>query len=149
MIRRTSAASRDARRSSRGATLVEFALVAPMFFLVLFSTVEAARFVFYYELLNNATRDGARYAIVHGGNSFKPTGPPNDAGGADVIARVKQSALGLLGSGVSVTPTWTPAKNERGSTVTVHASFTYSSVIPIVPFPPITVEAESTLVLNN
>ena len=38
MIRRTSAASRDARRSSRGATLVEFALVAPMFFLVLFST---------------------------------------------------------------------------------------------------------------
>ena len=66
-----------------------------------------------------------------------------------MIARVKQSALGLLGSGVSVTPTWTPAKNERGSTVTVHASFTYSSVIPIVPFPPITVEAESTLVLNN
>jgi Flp pilus assembly protein TadG len=149
MIRRTSAASRDARRSSRGATLVEFALVAPMFFLVLFSIVEAARFVFYYEMLNNATRDGARYAIVHGENSFDPTGPPNDPSGADVIARVKQSALGILGSGVSVTPTWTPAKNERGTTVTVHASYTYSTIIPIVLMPPITVEAESTLVLNN
>jgi hypothetical protein len=149
MIRRTSSASRDARRSSRGATLVEFALVAPMFFLVLFSIVEAARFVFYYEMLNNATRDGARYAIVHGANSFDPTGPPNDPGGADVIARVKQSALGILGSAVSVTPTWTPAKNERGTTVTVHASYSYASVIPIVPLPRITVEAESTLVLNN
>jgi Flp pilus assembly protein TadG len=149
MIRRASAASRKARRSSRGATLVEFALVAPIFFLVLFSVVEGARFVFYYEMLNNATRDGARYAIVHGENSFDPTGPPNDPSGADVIARVKQSAIGILGSAVSVTPTWTPAKNERGTTVTVRASYTYSSVIPIVPLPPITVEAESTLVLNN
>jgi Flp pilus assembly protein TadG len=149
MIRQTSAASRHARRSSRGATLVEFALVAPMFFLVLFSIVEAARFVFYYEMLNNATRDGARYAIVHGENSFDPTGPPNDPSGADVIARVKQSAIGILGSAVSVTPTWTPAKNERGTTVTVHASYTYSTVIPLVPLPPITVEAESSLVLNN
>jgi hypothetical protein len=150
MIRRTSTASRDARRSSRGATLVEFALVAPMFFLLLFSIVEAARFTFYYELLNNATRDGARYAIVHGANSFDPTGPPNDPLGADVVARVKQSALGLLGTAVSVPPpTYTPFKNERGTTVTVHASYTYSTVIPLVPLPPITVEAESTLVLNN
>jgi Flp pilus assembly protein TadG len=144
-----SAASRRRRRSSRGATLVEFALVAPIFFLVLFSIVEAARFVFYYELLNNATRDGARYAIVHGENSFDPTGPPNDPSGADVIARVKESAIGVLGSGISVTPTWTPAVNERGTTVTVHASYTYLTIIPIVPLPPFTVEAESTLVLNN
>jgi Flp pilus assembly protein TadG len=128
---------------------VEFALVAPIFFLVLFSIVEAARFVFYYELLNNATRDGARYAIVHGENSFDPTGPPNDPSGADVIARVKQSAIGVLGSGVTVTPSWTPPKNERGTTVTVHASYTYLTIIPIVPLPPFTVEAESTLVLNN
>ena len=150
MIRRASAASRRAHRSSRGQTLVEFALVAPMFFLVLFSIVEGARFIFYYEMLNNATRDGARYAIVHGENSFKPTGPPNDPSGADVIARVKQSAFGILGSAVTVTPTWTnPPKNVRGTTVTVHASYTYSTVIPIVPLPPITVEAESTLVLNN
>ena len=148
MTRRVSAASR-ARRRSRGATLVEFALVAPIFFLVLFSIVEAARFVFYYEVLNNATRDGARYAIVHGENSFDPTGPPNDPSGADVIARVKQSAIGVLGSAISVTPTWSPATNERGTTVTVRASYTYSTILPIVPLPPVTVEAESSLVLNN
>lgn len=153
MIRGTAAASRgrrDPRRFSRGVAVVEFALVAPLFFLVLFSIVEAARFVFYYEVLNNATRDGARYAIVHGENSFDPTGPgSSDPSGADVVARVKQSALGVLGTGVTVTPTWTPATNERGTTVNVHASYTYSTVIPIVPLPAMTVEAESTLVINN
>jgi Flp pilus assembly protein TadG len=147
MIRRTAAASRR-RRSRRGQALVEFALVAPIFCLILFSIIEAGRFIFFYEVLNNAAREGARYAIVHGENSFDPTGPPHDPSGADVIARVRQAAFGVLGSGVTVTPTWTTT-NERGMTVTIHASYTYSSVIPLVPLPPITVEAESSLVVNN
>jgi hypothetical protein len=33
--------------------------------------------------------------------------------------------------------------------VTVSASYTYSSLIPLVPLPPITVTAESSLVVNN
>jgi hypothetical protein len=147
MIRRATAASRQGRRR-RGQALVEFALVAPIFCLILFSIIEAGRFIFFYEVLNNAAREGARYAIVHGENSFDPTGPPHDPSGADVIARVRQAAFGVLGSGVTVTPTWTTT-NERGMTVTIHASYTYSSVIPLVPLPPITVEAESSLVVNN
>ena len=62
--------------NSRGQALAEFALVAPVFFLLLFSIIEGGRFIFYYETLNNATREGARYAIVHGMNSFDCTGPP-------------------------------------------------------------------------
>jgi Flp pilus assembly protein TadG len=133
---------------SRGQALVEFALVAPLLFLLIVGTIEAGRFIFFYEVLNNATREGARYAIVHGENSFDPTGPPHDPSGADVIARVRQAAFGVLGAGVTVTPTWTTT-NERGMTVTVHATYTYSSVIPLVPLPPMTVEAESSLVVNN
>ena len=41
-------------------------LVAPVFFLLLFGIIEGGRFIFYHETLNNATREGARYAIVHG-----------------------------------------------------------------------------------
>jgi Flp pilus assembly protein TadG len=139
---------RSHRRRSPGQALVEFALVAPIFFLVLFAIVEAGRFVFYYEVLHNATREGARYAIVHGENSFDPTGPPNDPSGADVIASVKRAAFGVLGSGVSVTPTWNTT-NERGMTVSVRASYTYSTLIPLVPLPQLTVQAESSLVINN
>jgi Flp pilus assembly protein TadG len=145
-----------ARRSNRAQALVEFALIAPIFFLVLFSIVEAGRFIFYYEMLNNATREGARYAIVHGENSFDPTGPPHQPSGADVIAKVRQSAVAMAGPALTVTPTWwtdgtqtVAGTNERSMTVNVTASYTYSSLIPLVPLPSVTVEAESTLVINN
>ena len=136
------------RRRRRGQALVEFALVAPWFFLILFGIIEAGRFMLYYETLNNATREGARYAIVNGEHSFTPVGPGNPG---PVIAQVKAAAFGVLGNGVTVTPTWggTPPSNERGSIITVHAAYTYRSLVPLVPLPPITVQAESSLVINN
>jgi Flp pilus assembly protein TadG len=146
------------RRSRRGRAqaLVEFALVAPLFFLLLFGIIEAGRFIFYYEILNNATREGARYAIVNGANTLGcPTGPPApgstacDPAGNDVVARVRSAAFGAL-SPITVTPTWTnPANNGRGATVRVAASYTYRPIVPLVPLPPITISAESSLVVNN
>jgi hypothetical protein len=156
MSDRPSPLTRTRCHSARGQTLVEFAIVAPLFFLVLFGIVEAGRFMLYYETLNNATREGARYAIVNGANTLGcPTGPPApgssacDPTGLDVVERVQQAAFGVLGDDVSVTPTWhDPANNGRGSTITVTASYTYTPIIPL-PLPTITVEAESSLVVNN
>lgn len=157
MIRRPGSRPLTRRRRTRGQALVEFALVAPLFFLVLFAVVEAGRFMLYYEALNNATREGARYAIVNGANSLGcPTGPPApgssscDPTGENVRQRVRTAAFGVLGAGVVVTPTWhDPADNGRGSTVTVTATYTYSTLIPLVFLPAITVQAESSLVVNN
>jgi Flp pilus assembly protein TadG len=138
----------------RGQALVEFAMVAPIFFLLLFGIIESGRFIFYYETLNNATREGARYAIVNGANTIGcSTGPAApgttscDPAGDDVRERVRDAAFGIL-SGISVDPQWF-ADNGRGSTVTVTASYTYASLVPLVPLPPITVTAESSLVVNN
>ncbi|HEU4672187.1 MAG TPA: TadE/TadG family type IV pilus assembly protein [Candidatus Limnocylindrales bacterium] len=149
--------SKSHARYSRGQALTEFALVAPLFFLMLFAIIEGGRFVFYYEVLNNATREGARYAIVNGANTIGcSTGPPLpgtsscDPTGQDVIDRVRSSAFAMPAAAINVVPTWhDPATNRRGSTITVVASYTYSSLIPIVPLPPITVQAESSLVINN
>jgi hypothetical protein len=151
---------------TRGQAMVEFAMVAPMFFLLLFGIVEAGRFVFYYETLSHATREGARYAIVNGANTLGcPTGPPApgssacDAPGNNVITRVRQAATGMPGTGISVERCWWytvcdfathgDGDNGRGASVTVAASYTYRSLIPLVPLPPITVTAESSLVVNN
>lgn len=154
MTRRARLRSRSRRRASRGQALAEFALVVPWFFLILFGIVEAGRFMLYYETLNSATREGARYAIVNGANSLGcPTGPPApgttscDPAGEDVKRRVREAAFGVLGSGVFVQPTWNP-NNGRGSTVRVQAYYDYSSVIPL-PLPTIRVQAESSLVVNN
>lgn len=154
------------RRRPAGQAMVEFALVAPMFFLLLFAIIEAGRFIFYYETLSHATREGARYAIVNGANTLGcPSGPPApgtsgcDTSGANVVTRVRQSAFGVPAAGISVDRCWWYAAcnfvtngdgdNARGATVTVTASYTYSSLIPLVPLPPITVTAESSLVVNN
>lgn len=174
MIGRGSATQSGSPRQ-RGQALVEFALVAPWFFLLLFAIIEAGRLVAYSELLNSATREGARYAIVNGANSLTcPTGPPFpgsvpcDTDGSDVVDTVRRSAVALLPSALTVTPVWCynptlkpyscpdadsdgipDGDNGRGSTVTVTATYTYTSLIPIVPLPPITVRAESSLVVNN
>ena len=150
--------SRRVERATRGQALAEFALVAPLFFLLVFGIIEAGRFILYYETLSNATREGARYAIVQGSNSSCPSGPMppgmsapacHDPTGANVVQRVQEAAFGLLGPDVTVTPTWGPLGNGREADVNVAASYTYRTLVPIVPLPPITVTAESTLVINN
>jgi Flp pilus assembly protein TadG len=49
---------------SRGQTLVEFALVFPIFMLVLFGIIDVGRFVYVSNSLNEASREGARYGSV-------------------------------------------------------------------------------------
>ena len=67
------------RRSAdhRGQALVEFALVIPIFLVLLVGLFDLGRAVFAYNTLTNAAREGARIAIV---NQYKPS----------IIARAKQ-----------------------------------------------------------
>lgn len=150
-------ARQGARRRSRGQALVEFALVAPIFFLILFAIIDFGRYVYYVQILNNAAREGTRYAIVHGAESLSPTGPPDDPSGAAVVNAVRSYAIGVIGledtSVLSITPTWgTPPAtpdNDRGTKVTVEVTYAFRSVIPLVPIPAISVKGASTLVINN
>lgn len=48
------------RRGSRAQSLVEFTLVAPLLFLVMFLTIDFARLVYVYGAISSATREGAR-----------------------------------------------------------------------------------------
>jgi Flp pilus assembly protein TadG len=62
----------------RGQALVEFALVIPLFLLLLVAIFDLGRAVFAWNTLSNAAREGARIAIV---NQYKPS----------IVARAKQS----------------------------------------------------------
>jgi len=52
------------RRNRRGAAVVEFAIVAPVFFLLVFGMIEYGRMVMVQQILTNASREGARYAVI-------------------------------------------------------------------------------------
>ena len=54
--------SRPARR--KGAAVVEFALVVPVFFLFILGVVEVGRGLMVSHLLGNAAREGCRYGII-------------------------------------------------------------------------------------
>lgn len=57
---------RHSRLAGRqGTYTVEFAIVASIFFLFLFGILEYSRFVMTLEGLQNAAREGARFAVVH------------------------------------------------------------------------------------
>jgi hypothetical protein len=72
---------------NRGQDLVEFALIFPFLAIIIFGIIDLGRATYYYSALQNAAREGARYAIVH---------PDVTLG---VINRVKERAIGINSSG--------------------------------------------------
>ena len=56
--------SRRARRRRRGASVVEFAIVAPLLFLFILGIFEFGRMVMVEQFLTNAAREGARRGIL-------------------------------------------------------------------------------------
>ncbi len=52
-------------RRRPGRTLVEFAFVAIVFFMLLFGIIEYCKLIFTQQILLNGAREGARYAVVN------------------------------------------------------------------------------------
>ena len=59
--------------ATRGQALVEFALIAPLLFLLIGGVVTLGVGVFYQQQLTNAAREAARYAAIHSETSQCPT----------------------------------------------------------------------------
>ncbi|NLE39560.1 MAG: pilus assembly protein [Pirellulaceae bacterium] len=58
--------SRSCRKQRRGAAAVEFAIVAPVFFLMILGMIEIGRAVMVQQVITNASREGARMAVLPG-----------------------------------------------------------------------------------
>jgi Flp pilus assembly protein TadG len=54
------------RRNRRGAAVVEFAIVAPVFILLVLGMVEVGRGIMVQQVITNAAREGARRAVLDG-----------------------------------------------------------------------------------
>jgi hypothetical protein len=60
-------------RSHRGQTMVEMALVFPLFLIVFMGTIVIGIGVFYQQQVTNAAREAARYAAIHSATAQCPT----------------------------------------------------------------------------
>ncbi len=120
-----------ARRRDEGQGVVEFALILPLFVVLVVGLLDVARAVWQENTLAFAAREGTRYAIVHGTLSSSPTGPGAPTFTAPdqdsaVTAAVLRYTSGL--SNVTVKSVWPDSNANRDSRVTVVAS------APFVPF---------------
>ncbi len=61
--------SRLCRKDRRGAAAVEFAIIAPVFFLLILGMIEIGRGVMVQQIITNASREGARLAVLPGTTS--------------------------------------------------------------------------------
>lgn len=56
---------RISNTNERGTTMAEFALIASVFFMIIFGIIEFGRLLYTHNALTDATRRGARYAALH------------------------------------------------------------------------------------
>lgn len=52
-------------KSDLGQELVEYALMLPLFLILVLGIVDLGRAVYYYSAMNNVVREGARYGSIH------------------------------------------------------------------------------------
>jgi Flp pilus assembly protein TadG len=131
------------RKNRRGAAVVEFAIVAPVFFLLVFGMIEYGRMVMVQQILTNASREGARYAVIQSTNDTTA-----------VTTKVKDylTSAKLKASASTVTVTW-PASGGSGSAqpVTVKVSIPFGQVswLPSPMFLSSTTPLEATSVMRR
>lgn len=107
------------RRRSRGQALVEFSLVLPVFLVMLMGVIDVGRAIWAQNSLAAAAREGARFAIVHGGSATTacPVGPA--ISGVTVIPAVSSSCPYPSPSTQAIKDAVTAAANAGGTSIAV------------------------------
>lgn len=107
------------RERQRGAAAVEFALVAIVFFMLLIGIVEMGRVLFTWNAAAEATRYGARVAVVCGVND------------PAILSRMQKIMPSLTADNVSVS--YTPSNCLVADCQQVSVSIQQMEVTPLIP----------------
>jgi Flp pilus assembly protein TadG len=151
------------RRRSAGQALAEVALVAPLFFLMVFGIIDIGRVVWANDAAASAAREGARYASVHAGNAdltvLASKADIRDHTSQYVIAGGVNLAVTVCFSGVHIASYQagctgdtdeTGTGYERGNLVTVTVTTNVPTLLgSVFGNTQWTVRGESTVLINN
>ena len=113
------------RTKQRGVAAVEFALIASVLFMTLIGIMEMGRVLFYWNTATEATRLGARLAVVC----------DQDAG---AIKSKMQTMLGVLTPG-NIEVDYLPGGCDIDSCRSVTVSITGLTVSTLIPFVPLSI----------
>ena len=146
------------KTSERGQSLIEFALLLPLIFLLIINVVNFGSYLYAAITVANAARAGAEYAMIGGAMASSPGSPTNAQVAAlvtnDIVSLPNASSLQVRvcksNNGVEVCTCMvgactgmagTPTDPENSGTVALYvlaavdASYTYQPLIPLWSFP--------------
>jgi hypothetical protein len=108
-----------------GQTLVEFALILPIFIFLAVVIFDFGRAVYYYNAIHNAAREGARYGVIH----------PHTSDYDDIkdVAITYSIGLGLVRDDIIVEPG--PPEDvagEQNPTIKITVNYCFDPVTPYV-----------------
>ncbi|MCC6126581.1 MAG: pilus assembly protein [Pirellulales bacterium] len=106
-------------RKRRGAAAVEFAIIAPLFFLLVFGMIEFGRMVMVQQILTNASREGARKAVLDGSTTTDVVNT--------VLTNLSDAKITASTSNVTINPA-NPATANYGDPITVTVTIPFSQV---------------------
>ncbi len=146
--------SGEIRRSERGQSLVEFALMLPLLFLLVANVVNFGSFCYAWITLTNAARAGAEYMMLGGASVNGPSAPtaaqvttlvnsaavrlPNIASLQVRVCTNNAGTISCSGPG-----TYTPPPDPETGYVlgSVRVTYTYQPLIPLWDFPSLGIHA--------
>lgn len=119
------------RRNAKGQSLVEFALVLPIFMLLVMGIIDGGRAIFAFNQMSQATRDVARVASV---TCFETTPRCSDASGTAIANAIAEQSVGMQGPTTWVVQCVDPdtaavvAVCAVGNTVRINASSSFNLI---------------------
>jgi Flp pilus assembly protein TadG len=129
----------------KGATIVEFVMIAVLLFMLLFGIMDFGRAIYTYLFVGYAAREGTRWAIVRGSGCSGCT-----AGASDVETYVKGLAIvGIDPTKITVTTTWPNGDNKAGSPVSVHVQYSFQFIVPLMSSSGIPMQSTSQMVISQ
>jgi Flp pilus assembly protein TadG len=164
------------RHGRRGQALVEFSLILPVFLVMMMGVIDVGRAIWAQNSLAAAAREGARFAIVHGGTATTkcPVGAPAETAiiptadascpypspSTQAIKDVVSAAANAGGTSLSVTVCYgagcsgdtnaTGATNARGTPVTVTVTSRINLITPaLLGMSGFGVSSTTTMVVNH
>jgi Flp pilus assembly protein TadG len=123
--------------------MVEFALVAPIFFMMLFGVIEGGRLVWTDHELANGVREGARLAMVRGSESSSPITTTGL-----IKTQILDKTAGL--SSGSLTVSAVGLGGDPGESVTITGNYQYDVLFGIIPgLSDFTMTKSSTVIIQH
>lgn len=100
--------------------MVEFAIVAPIFFLLIFGMIEFGRVVMVQQLLTNASREGARLGVLNDATSSQVQ--------SKVVSYLAGASITITSTNVGVVYAADTSSPGSGESVTVTVSVPFNQV---------------------